>query len=42
MESKPDFGCPFVSLVEMNVETFEPNQLPADLAAIPTQKPGSK
>jgi orotate phosphoribosyltransferase len=21
-KSKPDFGCPFVSLVEMNVETF--------------------
>jgi orotate phosphoribosyltransferase len=39
---KPDFGCPFVSLVEMNVETFEPDQLPPDLAAMPTQKPGSK
>jgi orotate phosphoribosyltransferase len=39
---KPDFGCPFVSLVEMNVETFEPDRLPADLAAIPAVKPGSK
>src|SRR5207247_6150166 len=22
-ETKPDFGCPFVSLVEMNVENFD-------------------
>jgi len=40
--AKPDFGCPFVSLVEMNIETFEPDKLPPDLAALPTQKPGSK
>jgi orotate phosphoribosyltransferase len=39
---KPDFGCPFVSLVEMNVENFEADKLPADLAKIPAQKPGSK
>jgi orotate phosphoribosyltransferase len=38
----PDFGCPFVSLVRMNVETFEPNKLPADLQGIPAVKPGSK
>ena len=37
-----DFGCPFVSLVEMDVETFPADQLPADLAAIPAEKPGSK
>ncbi|MDQ6654525.1 MAG: orotate phosphoribosyltransferase [Verrucomicrobiota bacterium] len=37
----PDFGCPFVSLVEMNVETFEADQLPPDLAATPGLKPGS-
>jgi orotate phosphoribosyltransferase len=37
-----DFGCPFVSLVDMNVETFPADQLPADLAAIPAVKPGSK
>jgi len=37
-----DFGCPFVSLVEMNVETFPADQLPPDLAAIPVVKPGSK
>lgn len=39
---RPDYGCPFVSLIEMNVETFEADNLPADLAAIPAVKPGSK
>jgi orotate phosphoribosyltransferase len=38
----PDFGCEFVSLVKLHVDTFEPDKLPADLAAIPVQKPGSK
>ena len=41
-KAKPDFGCPFVSLIEMNVETFEPGKLPPDLAKIPVAKPGSK
>jgi orotate phosphoribosyltransferase len=40
--TKPDFGGPFVSLIEMNVETFPPDKLPPDLAKIPTVKPGSK
>jgi orotate phosphoribosyltransferase len=40
--NRPDFGAPFVSLVELNVETFSPDQLPPDLAAIPAYKPGSK
>jgi orotate phosphoribosyltransferase len=40
--SLPDFGCPFVSLVQMNVETFAPDKLPADLANILAVKPGSK
>lgn len=39
--SRPDFGCPFVSLIEMNVETFEAHRLPPDLAATPATKPGS-
>lgn len=39
---KPKFDCPFVSLIEMNVETFEADKLPADLAKIPAVKPGSK
>lgn len=40
--AKPGFGCPLVSLIELNVETFEADHLPPDLAAIPAQKPGSK
>jgi orotate phosphoribosyltransferase len=39
---RPDYGCPFVSLIEMNVETFPADDLPADLAGIPAIKPGSK
>jgi orotate phosphoribosyltransferase len=37
-----NFGVPAVSLLKINVETFEADKLPADLAALPTQKPGSK
>jgi orotate phosphoribosyltransferase len=40
--AKPDFGCPFVSVIEMNVETFPADKLPPDLAKIPAVKPGSK
>ena len=40
--NKPEFGCPFVSLIEMNMETFEPDKLPVDLATIPAVKPGSR
>jgi orotate phosphoribosyltransferase len=39
---KPDFGCPFIRLIEMNVETFPADNLPLDLAEIPAVKPGSK
>ena len=39
---RPDYGCPFVSLIEMNVETFPADQLPPDLAKTPAVKPGSK
>ena len=39
---KPNFGCPFISLVEMNVENFAADNLPPDLAKIPATKPGSK
>ena len=41
-ETKPTFGCPFVSLVEMEVETFPADNLPPDLAKTPALKPGSK
>jgi orotate phosphoribosyltransferase len=38
----PEFGCPFVSLVKLDVETFPADQLPPDLAGTPAVKPGSK
>jgi len=41
-DQKPDFGCPFLSLVQMNVETFAADQIPSDLASIPAIKPGSR
>ena len=40
--NRPEFGCPFVSLVEMNVETFPPDKLPPDLVDTVAVKPGSK
>src|SRR6266513_2771396 len=40
--TKPDFSCPFVSLVEMNVETFPADKLTPDLAKTPALKPGSR
>ena len=36
----PDFGRPFVSLVQMNVESLDRG--PADLAKVPAITPGSK
>lgn len=38
----PDFGCPFISLVQLDVETFEPDKLPPDLQGSQAIKPGSK
>src|SRR5207302_1318677 len=35
------FGLPMYSLLSMQVETFEADKLPRDLAAIPAVKPGS-
>ena len=37
-----DLGVPMFSVLAMNVETFEPDRLPPDLARIPATKPGSK
>ena len=37
-----NFGLPMFSLLSLHVETFEPGKLPADLAAVPATKPGSK
>ena len=38
----PDFGCPFIALIALDVETFEADKLPPDLAGTPATKPGSK
>ena len=35
-------GVPTSSILALNVETFEPDKLPPDLAKIPAVKPGSK
>ncbi|MDQ3414470.1 MAG: orotate phosphoribosyltransferase, partial [Verrucomicrobiota bacterium] len=32
---RPDFGCPFVSMIEMQVETFPADEIPSDLRDIP-------
>jgi len=37
-----NLGVQTFSLISMQVETFDPNQLPADLASSPAVKPGSK
>ncbi|MBA2433907.1 MAG: orotate phosphoribosyltransferase [Chthoniobacterales bacterium] len=39
---RPDFGCPFVSMIEMQVETFPADEIPSDLRDIPAVTPGSK
>ncbi|MEA3187435.1 MAG: orotate phosphoribosyltransferase [Chthoniobacter sp.] len=41
-EAAPDFGCPFVHVTKLSVETFAPDSIPADLANTPATKPGSK
>ena len=35
-------GVPMFSLIKLQVETFDPNNLPPDLARLPAIKPGSK
>ena len=37
-----NLGVPMVSLIQLHVEAFPPEQLPSDLAKIPALKPGSK
>jgi orotate phosphoribosyltransferase len=39
---KPDLGIPFFPLIRIDVPTFDADALPADLAAIPAMKPGSR
>lgn len=36
------FGVPFINLLSLNVEAFEPDKIPLDLKGIPAVKPGSK
>ena len=37
-----NLGVPTISLIALQVETFEPHQLPDDLTRIPATKPGSR
>lgn len=37
-----DLGIPFFPLIELNFPTFAPNEVPAELAAIPAIKPGTR
>jgi orotate phosphoribosyltransferase len=37
-----DLGVPFFHLLELNFPTYAPDEVPADLAAIPAVKPGSR
>lgn len=39
---KADLGAPLVSLVQLDIPAYPPNQLPAELAALPAIKPGSR
>ena len=39
---KADLGVPFVSLVQLDIPAYAPDQLPPDLAALPAVKPGSR
>jgi orotate phosphoribosyltransferase len=39
---KADVGVPLTALVTMDVPTYAPDALPAELAAIPATKPGSR
>lgn len=37
-----DLGVPFYPLIELNFPTYAPDEVPADLAATPAIKPGSR
>jgi orotate phosphoribosyltransferase len=39
---RADLGVPLVSLVELDIPAYPPEALPADLAALPAVKPGSR
>jgi orotate phosphoribosyltransferase len=37
-----DLGVPLISLVQLNIPNYSPDELPQELAAIPATKPGSR
>ena len=39
---KAELGVPFVSLAQVEIPTYAPDQLPPELAALPPVKPGSR
>ena len=39
---KADLGIPFIPLIRIDIPTYEADSLPAELAAIPAIKPGSR
>jgi orotate phosphoribosyltransferase len=39
---RADLGVPFFPLVRIDIPTYEADAVPADLAAIPPAKPGSR
>ncbi len=41
-EGDVDLGVPFFPLVQINFPTYAPDEVPAELAAKPVEKPGSR
>ena len=41
-EKRPDFGAPFESAVRVSATSYAPDELPAELAAVPISKPGTR
>ena len=39
---KADLGAPLVSLIQLDIPAYAPDQLPPELAALPAIKPGSR
>jgi orotate phosphoribosyltransferase len=39
---KADLGAPLVSLIQLDIPAYPPDQLPPELAALPAVKPGSR
>ena len=37
-----EFGVPFFTLLDLDIPTYDPDELPEELAAIPAVKPGSR